>query len=350
MADMQEKPRGRASRFWLFAPFVLFALVVVAWSVGWFYVQDRVEREMDRAVAREANSGRHWDCVDRRVAGFPFRVEVRCAALTFRSDDGMSLSLGASQATAQVYQPRHLIVEMSGPLTGSDGRIDVAGDWSSLRASVRNLGLGTEQVSAVALEPRVTVDGAADIPPLEAASERVEIHARPSPGDGAAGQAVDLVVRAVNATAPLLDELTGDPSPAQVELQARATNIPVIRGRAPGQIAASWRQEGGVIEIALLDIVKGETRLQMTGELGLDEENRPVGSITPRAAGVERLVERAVGPEQSQNVVMMIEALSTPAPEGSPAGLRTLPQLDLRQGRIYVGPFPIPRVEVPPLF
>jgi hypothetical protein len=347
MAEMQEKPSGRASRFWLFTPFVLLALVIVAWSVGWFFVQDRVAREMDRAVAREANSGRHWDCVDRRISGFPFRVEVRCSALTFRSDDGMKLSLGASHATAQVYQPRHLIVEMSGPMTGSDGRVDIAGDWTSLRASVRNLGLGTEQVSAVAIEPRVTVNGAAELPPLEAASERVEIHARPSP---AAPQAVDLVVRAVGATAPVLDELTGEASPAQVELQARVTNIPSVRGRAPGQIAETWRQEGGAIEISLLDIVKGETRLQMTGELALDEERRPVGSITPRAAGVERLVERAVGPEQSQNVVMMLEALSTPAPEGAPAGLRTLPQLDLREGRVYVGPFPIPRVEVPPLF
>ena len=345
----QEMRPRRASRFWLLAPFTLLALVAVAWSVGWFVIRDQIETRIDRALAREASLGRSWDCAGRNIAGFPFRIEINCASLTFESADGMNLSLGSSRALAQIYQPRHLIVEVSGPMRGGDGRAVVEGDWSSLRGSVKELGLGTEQVSLVALEPRMTVTGVAPLP-MEGASDRVDLYARPSPDAAGDRGSVDIVVRAVNATAPMLDAMIGDGEPAQVELQARATNIRGLRGGAPEDIAENWRRDGGAIELALLDIARGTARIQLTGELTLDEERRLAGQIKPQASGIEPIIQRVVGPEQGQNVAMMLQALSGPAAEGSPSNMRSLPPLDFRDGRIYVGPFPIPQLRLPPLF
>ena len=344
----EKKPR-RTSRFWLLAPFTLLMLVVVAWSIGWFVIRDQVETRIDRALAREASLGRSWECAEREIAGFPFRIEISCASLTFESADGMNLSLGSSRALAQIYQPRHLIVEVSGPMRGGDGRASVAGDWSSLRASVKELGRGTEQVSLVALEPRVTVSGVGPVP-MEGASDRVDLYARPSPTEAGEPRSVDIVVRAVNATAPMLDALIGDGEPAQVELQARAKNIRGLRGGAPEDVVESWRRDGGSIELALLDIARGAARIQLTGELTLDEELRLSGKITPQAAGIEPIIQRVVGPEQGQNVAMMLEALSGPAAEGSPSNMRSLPPLEFRDGRVFVGLFPIPQLRLPPLF
>ncbi len=345
----EEMPSRRTSRFWLLAPFTLLALLVVAWSVGWFLIRDQVETRIDRVLAREASLGRNWDCAGRDIAGFPFRIEINCASLTFEGSDGMNLSLGSSRALAQVYQPRHLIVEVSGPMRGGDGRAVVEGDWSSMRASVRELGLGTEQVSLVALDPRVTVTGIGPSP-VEGASDRVDLYARPSPNAAGEQRSVDIVLRAVNATAPMLDAMIGDGEPAQVELQARATNIRGLRGGAPEAMAENWRLDGGAIELALLDIVRGDARIQLTGELTIDEERRLTGQIQPQAAGIEPIIQRVVGPEQGQNVAMMLQALSSPAAEGSPSNMRSLPPLDFRDGRVYVGPFPIPQVSLPPLF
>ena len=339
----------RAGRFWLIAPFALVALVVVAWSAAWFLIRDRVETEIDRALAREAALGRDWDCAGRNIVGFPFRIEINCASLRLSGADGMNFSLGSSRALAQVYQPRHLIVEVSGPMRGGDGRAFVDGDWSSLRASVKELGRGTEQVSMIAIEPRVTVTGVAPAP-IESASDRVEIHARPSPDASGGFRSVDLVVRAVNATAPALDGLIGNRAPAQFELQARATNIRGLGGRAPEELAERWRREGGAIELALLDIAKGTARVRITGEFTLDEQRRLTGRIKPEAAGIEEIVRQVAGPEQAQNVAMMLQAMSGQAAEGSPSNMRSLPQVDLRDGRIFVGPFPIPQLRLPPIF
>jgi hypothetical protein len=344
----ETRPR-RASRFWLLAPFTLLAIVVVAWSAGWFLIRDRVATEIDRALAREASLGRNWDCAGRDIAGFPFRIEINCASLSFASTDGMNLSLGSSRALAQVYQPRHLIVEVSGPMRGGDGTAIVDGDWSSLRGSVKELGRGTEQVSLIVLDPQVTVTGIGTVP-VESASERVEIFARPSPNPSGGQRSVDLVVRAVNATAPMLDRLIGDAAPAQLELQARATNIRGLRGRAPEEIAENWRRDGGAIELALLDIAKGTARVQISGEFSLDDQRRLKGQLNPQAAGIEELVRRLVGPGQGQNVATMLQALSGPAREGSPANMRSLPQVDFRDGRVFVGPFPIPQLRLPPIF
>lgn len=351
--NREEKHGGkrsrRASRFWLLAPFTLLAIVIVAWSAGWFLIRDRVASEIDRALAREASLGRNWNCAGRDIAGFPFRIEISCASLTFAGADGMNLSLGSSRALAQVYQPRHLIVEVSGPMRGGDGRTVVNGDWSSLRASVKGLGRGTEQVSLIALDPRLTVSGIGPAP-IESASDRVEIFARPTPNPSGGRRSVDLVVRAVNATTPMLDGIVGDSSPTQFELQARATNIRGLRGRGPDEVAENWRRDGGAIELALLDIARGAARVQVTGEFSLDDQRRLTGQLNPQAAGIEEIVRRVVGPEQGQNVAMMLQALSGPAKEGSPANMRSLPQVDFRDGRVFVGPFPVPRLRLPPVF
>ena len=59
-ADIVRDRRGgmRGSRFGLFLPFILLAVVAVLWSAGWFYLRDRAGREIDAWLTREAAAGR----------------------------------------------------------------------------------------------------------------------------------------------------------------------------------------------------------------------------------------------------------------------------------------------------
>ena len=66
----------RQSRFWLFAPFALLALVAVGWSVAWFVIRQRTAEGLDLWLAHEAAAGRAWTCADRAVGGYPFRIEI----------------------------------------------------------------------------------------------------------------------------------------------------------------------------------------------------------------------------------------------------------------------------------
>ena len=91
MSDMTLAPRRRP--LWrLFIMPVLLVIAAAAWSAFWFFAASQVEVRADAWRAQEAKSGRVYDCARRSVAGFPFRLEVRC--------DGASVSL-VSQTAVQ---------------------------------------------------------------------------------------------------------------------------------------------------------------------------------------------------------------------------------------------------------
>jgi len=51
-------------------------VAALGWSAFWFYSASQVDSASDAWRAREAKSGRVYDCAKRSVAGFPFRLEV----------------------------------------------------------------------------------------------------------------------------------------------------------------------------------------------------------------------------------------------------------------------------------
>src|SRR5664280_1730438 len=95
MSDMTLAPRRRP--LWrLFIMPVLLVVAAAAWSAFWFYAASEVDVKADAWRAQEAKSGRVYDCAKRSVAGYPFRLEVRC--------DGASVALmsqTADQAASQ---------------------------------------------------------------------------------------------------------------------------------------------------------------------------------------------------------------------------------------------------------
>ena len=77
MPVMTPAPRRRPLWRLFFMP-VLVLVAAVAWSAFWFYAASEVGVRADAWRAQEAKAGRVYDCGNRSVAGFPFRLEVRC--------------------------------------------------------------------------------------------------------------------------------------------------------------------------------------------------------------------------------------------------------------------------------
>src|SRR3979490_316430 len=102
MSDMTLAPRRRPLwRLFIFP--VLRVIAGAAWSAFWFYAASEVDVSADAGRAREAKSGRVYDCARRSVAGFPFRLEVRCEGAT------VSLySQTAEQAATKAPPPAQL--------------------------------------------------------------------------------------------------------------------------------------------------------------------------------------------------------------------------------------------------
>src|SRR5262245_39765514 len=92
MSDMTPAPRRRPLWRLLFMP-VLVLIAAVVWSAFWFYSASEVGVRADAWRAQEAKAGRVYDCGNRSVAGYPFRLEVRC--------EDASVALVSQTANAQ---------------------------------------------------------------------------------------------------------------------------------------------------------------------------------------------------------------------------------------------------------
>src|SRR5665213_277072 len=173
MSELTLAPRRRPLWRLFFMP-VLVLIAAVAWSGFWFYAASEVDAKADAWRAQEAKSGRVYDCARRTVAGFPFRLEVRCsgASVSLVSQSAgapppVTAKLGEILVVAQVYDPKLLIAEFTSPATISDaqGQPAVSVNWKTARASVVGLPGIPQRVSLVFDDPALDrVKGALQTP------------------------------------------------------------------------------------------------------------------------------------------------------------------------------------------
>lgn len=345
-------PWRRASRFWLFTPYVALALVAAGWSTAWFVIRDRTIESLDTWIGRERDLGRQWSCAERSVGGFPFRVEVVCPRLSLAGPD-FAIAIGRVIGVAQVYQPGFIIVEASGPLQSKIGPMSLEGTWRLLQASIRTSAEGIERLSLVLENPSMRALG---LPrsDLALSARHTEVHLRPDPAMGSAEQAYDVSLRTDTATIPALDVVLGSSDPADLLVEAKLTRVSVPVAGPLIEEVERWRQAGGRIDLALLRFAKGQARLEASGQIGLDELHRPAGAIKTSGAGLQAILAPLVGPAAA----LLGGLLGGPAPvSANPAGrptpspaLKPLPPLRLEGGRVLLGPLALPNVRLQPLY
>ncbi len=346
MVEAASTQARRHSRFWLYTPFVLLLLVAVAWSVAWFFIRDRAGDMLDTWLASEATQGRQWTCADRTIAGYPFRIELVCPALTLKQGT-VNASFGRVEAIAQVYQPRLVIAEIGGPLRVTDGRATVQGSWDVLQASIHATPTGFQRLSLAATNPKLTVAG---LTPQEIATsgQRLEMHLRPNP-NRVQDKAYDAAFAIRQASIPFIDALIGGSELTDLNADVTLTQADGFRGRPIAQELERWRAAGGTLDILMLSAAKGPRRMEAKGNLGIDAEHRPTGQLSASAAGLDGLLSNITG---SRNTGALLGALLGQAPSrgGSQPQLSPLPPLRMENGLLALGPFVVPNVKLQPLY
>ena len=349
---MTDTASGRSSRFWLYAPFVLIALVAAGWTGFWFVVRGRVIDAVDTALAKEAGLGRSWTCTDRTVTGFPFRVELRCGALALASarwGEAMRVQTGPAVAVGQIYTPNLVIAQITGPLQATlpEGRkLDLG--WTRLEASLTHHGGDPERISLVLAEPSASLT-APGLSPESWRANALELHLRRNPTRPAADQAVDLAIAAKGSVMPALDALLGTSEPGDVDIQATLTQAEAFRiGLNPDALEA-WRNASGQIEVTRLVSVKGPARIEATGQFLIDQTHRPAGQLQASLAGIRQIAGIPVGGIAAGLGGLLGGRLSAQLPGVAP-GLTALPPIVLREGRVYLGPIRLPLQPLPALY
>jgi hypothetical protein len=345
---------ARASRFRLYLPFGLLALLALGWSIGWFVMRGRIVAGMDEWLAAEAAAGRRWTCRDRSIGGYPFRLELSCASLSFQRADATA-HLGRVLAVAQVYNPKHIIIEAQGPLRVTSAATNAEAEWRALRASVVFTSAALGRLAVAAEEPVLRMTGPTT-GRVDLSARTLQLHARPDPADATSAE---LALAAAGAVVPGLDALIGGAEPADLDVAARVTKTADLPARPVAGELERWRLAGGEVQVSRANLVKGPRRVQAQGSGGLDEAHRPRGQVQASALGIEGLLGRFVG-DKAGLAGSLLGALFGPPPAEirQPQGaqdpnaprLKPLPPLRFENGRMYVGPLAVPGVRLPPLY
>jgi hypothetical protein len=295
MADMSPAPRRRP----LWRLFIMPALLVVAaaaWSGFWFYAASEVGVRADAWRAQEAKSGRVYDCGNRSVGGFPFRLEVRCddasvalVSQTAGSQAPFTARLGEILVVAQIYDPKLLIAEFKAPATISErGQPpSMTVNWSKGRSSVIGLPAVPQRVSLVFDDPAIDrVNGSVQTPLARA--KNVELHGRVAEGSPADHPVIETVLQIAGGSVQEVHPLLAAPFDADVR-----TKLSGLKDFSPKPWPERFREiqaAGGHVEIVQSRIQQGDLIAVAAGTLGLNASGRIEGELQMTVAGIEKAI------------------------------------------------------------
>jgi hypothetical protein len=297
MSDFSSAPRRRP--LWrLFIMPVLLLVAAVAWSAFWFIAASQVDVKADAWRAQEAKSGRVYECARRSVAGFPFRLEVRCdgASVSLMSQTAeqaatqapITAKLGEILVVAQVYDPKLLIAEFTAPATISDhGQSAMTVNWSKARSSVVGLPAVPERASIVFDDPSIErSNGSAQV--SVASARHVEMHGRLAEGSVLDHPAIETVLQILGGSVQGLHPLLAQPFDADIR-----TMLSGLKDFSPKPWPQRLREvqaAGGHVEIVQSRIQQGDLVAVAAGTLGLTANGRLDGELQMTVAGIEKVI------------------------------------------------------------
>jgi hypothetical protein len=271
---------------------VIFVIIAIGWSGGWFWLAGLVDRNADSVFTEIARRGVEVDCRDRSVIGFPFAVRVACARTgVAERTTGTTARLGTVTGGASVFAPTTARIDMASPAEVDSPHLESPAEIRWLNAGV-DIGIGLNgprdiSFDADGLSAEFALAGLPN-PGLNAATAAGTL--APS-GDGGTDAAVTFTDLAVSADGTRFPPVSGSAS-GQISIPPRA----LLAGRAGITAPVSAH----AIDIALNS---GGARLSAEGDLSVDAQGVLDGAIRLRITGLEALPAFiAKLPPQMQNL------------------------------------------------
>jgi hypothetical protein len=298
MTDITFAPRRRPLWRLFIAP-ALLLIAAVAWTAFWFYAASQVDVKANAWRAHEAQSGRVYDCAKRSVAGYPFRLEVRCDGATVSlmsqtagqaaAQTSVTAQLAEILVVAQVYDPKLLIAEFTAPATISDrgGQPLMAVNWSKARASVVGLPDVPQRASVVFDDPEVDRFNSSVQAPL-ARAKHIELHGRFAEASTVNHPVIETVLRIERGSLQEVHPLLTEPFDAEVRI-----TLSGLKDLSPKPWPARFREiqaAGGHAEIVQSRIQQGDLIAVAAGTLGLSAQGRLDGELQMTVTGLEKVV------------------------------------------------------------
>lgn len=342
---------------------------VAAYTSYWFDLADRLTQGIDRWAEGARVLGYRVLYEPPVIHGFPFRLEIDLenaglARIPLRGRDRDDWGWQAERMViyVQPWNLNHFVFEVRGHQRLILGERAYGIDADRTLASARFADLALTHFSMDIQGIILTADG--QTAPLQA--ERLQFHLRRNTlaprlvdqglgaNKGADGPPRPPVTQAQGTDFQILLEQATLPE-GMVKALGNRISLARLSGRllpepAVGdgkmtmdQILDSWRQSGGQIEVSDVTIEWPPLYIGALGDLQLDPQNRPEGTLVSRISGQIELVRQMehLGQLTEQQSAITLAALSVLAGiQGNQDGRLQLP-IRLQDGRLYLGPFAI---------
>jgi hypothetical protein len=274
---------------------VLLLIAAVVWSGFWFYAASQVGVQADAWRAQEAKSGRNYDCAKRSVAGYPFRLEIRCegASVALVSQTASNIpftaKLGEILVVAQIYDPQRVIAEFASPASiAIPEQQPLRVDWSKARASVVGLPAVPQRGSIVFDDVAIDRVNSSSLQVPVARAKHVELHGRLAEGSLTDNPVIETVLQlnegSVQGVHPVMAE------PFNADVRARLTGLKDFAPKPWPQRFRELAAAGGKVEIVQSRIQQGEMISVAAGTLALNANGNVDGELQMTVTGLERIV------------------------------------------------------------
>lgn len=313
---------------------VVLALVL-AWSGAWLFVSSQIKTQVDALALADGETAPQVTCGTLDIGGYPFTFDVSCAEATIVSGDLMVV-VPDVRARVLAYRPNHVVASVVGPAQISDAftghRNEVS--WTNLNASLRveSWRIARLSVEGDDLNWTDTLFGNALIaqsPHLEA--HLLDMPEQHDPQTGRAALAAYVSAEDIEVPGIALAQ-------TKAEIEGELTGLPDdVRNWGAVPFLPDWQQAGGKLRLVAVRANDGVSDLSATGDMMLDEQGYPTGSIAIDSKGV---AER-IGPLIEEPWRTLV--LGVPDEEG-----RHKNQLSFAKGGLSSGLVPISAV--PSLF
>jgi len=372
MSNSTVPSKASRRRLWPVVVFGVVAVLVIAWTALWFYAAAQAKTEFSAWRERERQAGRQQDCASLSVGGYPLAVKVHCAGADLEMQElpGYRLALPSAAGGIEVYDPRLMSGEITGPLTISQrgGGVDYSANWNVGQARLRGVppqfGSATLLFDDLSVRDRVSGGNG---PVL--AARRFEAEGRRAVGSHADARAVEIVMKIRNAIAEKIHPALATPVDADVSMVAYGLDD--LQRKPLPVLLRQWQARGGAVEITRARIQQDEVIAVGTGAVRLTERGDLDGNFQVTIVGIDKMLKR-LNLEQlmSEGQVgtalnaldQLIPGLGAMARRSAAPGLvamlghrselegKPATTLSLRfvEGRVFLGP--VPAGTVPPLF
>ena len=328
-----------SSKFFLYGPFFLFVALAASVMIYWWVAATALSKRLDALDGHSVAPGVHMHFASKRIAGFPFRLDVIFKDFTLSAESTRGPIVWHTDNFAShvlTYASNVTIFEAAGPQdiswTDENGeRREFRFTPGMLRASAVTKANGLVQFD---------LDSLGDQSPRFAAV-RAQLHLRRDP----ALDALDLVadLQSVRFAGDAAKGFANGLSHVRIEgrLSPMAPFASLLAGSNEWRNALErWRSVSGVFKVDQAAAFWGKCEATSSGLVTLDEGHRLSGSLDLSLADCDALAKDAASiapnPRDHRAILAVLSDLATREPAGKDGALPAT--IVFKNGIVYVGP------------